>query len=73
VAGLMSDAPLEVVLSGLEMLGAAYREIAGLPPEVEAHPFMSMSFLSLEVIPSLKLTDKGLVDVTAFAPASLFL
>ncbi|MHC1789090.1 adenine deaminase [Solidesulfovibrio sp.] len=72
VAGLMSDAPLEVVLSGLAALGAAYRELAGLPPEAEAHPFMAMSFLSLEVIPSLKLTDKGLVDVTTFGPVSLF-
>jgi adenine deaminase len=34
---------------------------------------MTMSFLSLEVIPSLKLTDKGLVDVTAFAPVPLFI
>jgi adenine deaminase len=72
VAGLMSDAPLEIVTSGLEKLSAAYRELAGLPPEAEAHPFMTMSFLSLEVIPSLKLTDKGLVDVNAFAPVSLF-
>ena len=72
VAGLMSDAPLEVVLSGLGALDAAYREIAGLSPHVEAHPFMAMSFLSLEVIPSLKLTDKGLVDVMAFAPVPLF-
>jgi adenine deaminase len=73
VAGLMSDAPLEVVLGGLEKLDAAFRQLAGLPEGIEAHPFMTMSFLSLEVIPSLKLTDKGLVDVTAFAPVSLFL
>ena len=73
VAGLMSDAPLEVVLSGLKALAAAYRELAGLAPAVEVHPFMAMSFLSLEVIPSIKLTDKGLVDVTTFAPVSLFL
>lgn len=72
VAGLMSDAPLEVVTSGLEALGAAYRAIAGLPPQAEAHPFMTMSFLSLEVIPSLKLTDQGLFDVDAFAPTPLF-
>jgi len=73
VAGLMSDAPLEVVTAGLEALGAAYRDIAGLPAQAEAHPFMAMSFLSLEVIPSLKLTDQGLIDVEAFSPAQLFL
>jgi len=73
VAGLMSDAPLEVVTAGMEALGLAYRELANLPADVEAHPFMMMSFLSLEVIPTLKLTDQGLIDVTAFAPVSLFL
>ena len=73
VAGLMSDAPLEVILDGLAKLDAAFRQVADLPAEVEAHPFMTMSFLSLEVIPSLKLTDKGLVDVTAFAPVPLFM
>jgi adenine deaminase len=34
-------------------------------------PFMNLAFLSLAVIPSLKLTDKGLVDVDAFAYVSL--
>jgi adenine deaminase len=72
VAGLMSDAPLEVITAGLEALGAAYREIAGIAADVEVHPFMAMSFLSLEVIPTLKLTDQGLVDVEAFAPVALF-
>ena len=72
VAGLMSDAPLDVVTSSLEALGAAYRVIAGLPEGTEAHPFMAMSFLSLEVIPSLKLTDQGLVDVETFSPVSIF-
>ena len=35
-------------------------------------PFMAMSFLALPVIPQLKLTDKGLVDVDAFELTSLF-
>jgi adenine deaminase len=35
-------------------------------------PFMAMSFMALEVIPSLKLTDRGLVDVDAFALTDLF-
>ena len=71
VAGLMSDAPLEVVTGQLEALGAAYRQVAAAgAPE---HPFMAMSFLSLEVIPSLKLTDQGLFDVTSFSRVGLFI
>jgi adenine deaminase len=34
---------------------------------VLAHPFMALAFLPLSVIPALKLTDRGLVDVTRFA------
>lgn len=72
VAGLMSDAPLDVVTGQLEALRAAYQEIAVPDAAVGAHPFMAMSFLSLEVIPSLKLTDQGLFDVTAFTKVGLF-
>ena len=39
---------------------------------VPADPFMTLSFLSLEVIPALKLTDLGLVDVNRFRVVSLF-
>jgi adenine deaminase len=35
-------------------------------------PFMAMAFMALEVIPSLKLTDQGLVDVEQFKPVPLF-
>jgi adenine deaminase len=35
-------------------------------------PFMTMSFMALEVIPSLKLTDVGLVDVEQFKVVDLF-
>jgi adenine deaminase len=38
-----------------------------------ADPFMTLSFLGLEVIPKLKLTDKGLVDVERFELVSPFL
>lgn len=72
VAGLMSDAPLEVVTAQLERLAEAYRQLAGDGPDVPAHPFMALSFLSLEVIPSLKLTDQGLFDVTTFSRVGLF-
>jgi len=36
------------------------------------HPFMYLSFLALPVIPELKLTDKGLVDVLKFSFVDLF-
>lgn len=72
VAGLMSDAPLEVVTAQLERLAEAYRQLADDGPDVPAHPFMALSFLSLEVIPSLKLTDQGLFDVTTFSRVGLF-
>ncbi len=61
IAGLLSDAPLEEVNSRLEKLEkAAARLGCNLPTH-----FVALSFLALPVIPKLRLTDKGLVDVTA--------
>ena len=37
-----------------------------------ADPFMSMAFLSLSVIPEIKITDKGLIDVNKFEVTELF-
>jgi len=68
IGGLMSDRPHEEVGAGLEALVAA----AGKLGSKLRDPFMAMSFLALEVIPALKLTDQGLVDVEAFAPVPLF-
>jgi OHCU decarboxylase len=62
VAGLLSDQPVEVVAEGLEALQALLRE-QGVAIDA---PFMTLSFLALSVIPSLKITDQGLVDVDAF-------
>lgn len=62
IAGLLSEAPVEVVATALERLQDRLRE-QGV--EIEA-PFMTLSFLALSVIPSLKITDQGLVDVDAF-------
>jgi adenine deaminase len=62
VAGLLSDEPVEVVAARLEELQALLAE-QGV--EIDA-PFMTLSFLALSVIPSLKITDRGLVDVDAF-------
>jgi adenine deaminase len=62
VAGLMSDHPIETVRSQLERILRAARSLG-----THLHdPFMAMSFLALEVIPSLKITDQGLVDVDRF-------
>jgi len=68
IAGLMSDRPYEEVGEGLKACLAA----AGKLGSKLKDPFMAMSFLALEVIPALKLTDKGLVDVEKFAPVPLF-
>jgi len=68
IAGLMSDRPYEEVGKGLRACIAA----AGKLGSKLKDPFMAMSFLALEVIPALKLTDKGLVDVEKFAPVPLF-
>ncbi len=68
LAGLMSPEPLAKVRRCLDDLLAA---ASGLGC-VLSDPFMSLSFLALPVIPALKLTDKGLVDVTRFELVSLF-
>lgn len=61
--GLMSSAPPSVIEKGLRKLRAASRSIGCELQE----PFLQLAFLSLPVIPKLKLTDRGLVDVTKFA------
>ena len=61
-AGLMSDRPFEEVEAGLRALRACARELGCALPE----PFLQLAFLPLPVIPHLKLTDKGLVDVDRF-------
>ncbi|GAB4257452.1 MAG: adenine deaminase [Deferrisomatales bacterium] len=68
LAGLLSDEPVEAVRDGLEELTAAARGL-GCPP---GDPFVALSFLGLEVIPALKLTDRGLVDVEAFQVVAPF-
>jgi adenine deaminase len=62
VAGLLSDAPLDEVLGASHAVLAAVRELGC---ELDS-PFQHLAFLALSVIPSLKLTDHGLVDVNAF-------
>jgi adenine deaminase len=62
VAGLLSPAPLEAVVAGLEKLEQAARESGCTLPS----PFAVLSFLALPVIPELRLTDLGVVDVNEF-------
>ncbi len=62
VAGLMSAEPAETVATGMEKILGAARELGTQLPQ----PFLTLSFLALPVIPSLKITDRGLFDVDNF-------
>jgi adenine deaminase len=68
IAGLMSDRPLEEVCDQVEALVEAAHSLGCTLPD----PLMTMSFLALAVIPALKLTDRGLVDVNRFDFVPLF-
>ena len=68
VGGLMSDRPLAVVACGWKELLRAARETGCSIVD----PVTALSFLALPVIPSLKLTDTGLVDVDRFEKVPLF-
>jgi len=62
IAGLLSPEPLDVVVSQHEKVEKAAASLGSLPPA----PFAILSFLALPVIPELRLTDLGLVDVVEF-------
>ena len=68
IAGLLSNKPLPDVKDDLD---AANRVAAKLGCAVE-EPFMALSFMALSVIPELKLTDRGLVDVNQFKIVDLY-
>ncbi|HEV7516626.1 MAG TPA: adenine deaminase [Thermoanaerobaculia bacterium] len=68
IAGLMSDRAIEEVQAGMRELLAAARDLGARLRD----PFMAMSFLGLEVIPALKITDLGLIDVGRMAVVPLF-
>jgi adenine deaminase len=69
IAGLMSDRPIEAVIASLRTVNEVCRKLGD---NVVRDPFMLLSFLALPVIPSLKLTNKGLVDVDKFQLTSLW-
>jgi adenine deaminase len=62
IAGLMSDQPLAAVHKRMVSME---QRLARMGVTMSA-PFMTMSFLALSVIPELKITDRGLVDVNRF-------
>jgi adenine deaminase len=62
VAGLLADAPLAEVIEKSLACNDAARKVGWSG----ATPFLTLSFLGLSVIPSLKITDRGLVDVDRF-------
>jgi adenine deaminase len=68
VAGLMSEQPIHDVRVAYDHLIAAAQRMGSALPD----PFMTMSFMALEVIPKLKLTDVGLVDVEQFTLIDVF-
>ncbi|AUN21945.1 adenine deaminase [Clostridium botulinum] len=63
IGGLITVRDSKEVISDLNRLHEAVNEIA---PDINFNPFLTLSFLSLPVIPTLKITDKGLFDVIKF-------
>ena len=72
IAGLMSQLPAEEVVAQQMEVDQVAREVLQISPDVD--PIMTLSFMSLAVIPTLKITDLGLVDVTKFefVPISVY-
>jgi len=68
IAGLMSDQPLAAVADAYRALLQTARRMGGILDD----PFTTLSFMALSVIPSLKLTDRGLLDVSRFELVPLF-
>jgi len=68
IAGLMSQEPIQAIRDRIDSLINTARKFGTTLDD----PFMTLSFLALPVIPELKITDKGLVDVARFKTVSLF-
>ena len=68
IAGLMSGKDVDYLLEKLKSFESLFRELkTGVN-----NPFMTLSFLALPVIPTLKITDRGLIDVDCFKNVSLY-
>ena len=59
----MSEAPYQTVIENDHKLQAAFAELSDIPFD----PFLTLSFMALPVIPSLKMTDQGLFDFNRFS------
>ena len=69
LAGIMSPRPVTEVARRISLLNKSAKKLGCWLPE----PFMTLSFLALAPIPELKITDKGLVDVSQFKVVPLFI
>lgn len=63
IGGIITSRTSVEVIANLNKLHASIKIIA---PDIEFNPFLTLSFLSLPVIPDIKITDKGLFDVKNF-------
>lgn len=63
IGGLITNRETKDVIKDLEIL---HKDINKLSPEIDFNPFLTLSFLSLPVIPDIKITDKGLFDTINF-------
>lgn len=63
IGGLLSDLPVEEVSAAVHHMEQVTHETLGV---TLPSPFMAMSFMALSVVPELKLTDRGLIDVDRF-------
>ena len=68
IAGLMSDQDINYVTEKSEQLNKAAKEIGCVVDD----PFMTMGFLSLPVIPEIKITDKGIFSTNGFKFVDIF-
>jgi len=68
IGGLMSEQKLETVAGHIERLNLEARKLGCKPKD----PFMTLSFLTIPVIPELRLTDKGLIDANEMKIVELF-
>lgn len=69
IGGLLSDQPYRVVAKQMAALRAAYSKVS---EDVDYDPFITLSFLTLPVIPTIKLTDQGLFDFDTFSFVPVF-
>jgi adenine deaminase len=69
IAGLMSDQSASSVVERLR----AFEDVFAREGLSNRTPLMTLSFMALPVIPKLKITDKGLIDVERFVPVGLFI